>query len=144
MELDSTQKVILRIGALIAAFTVLLWSAFIGLVGVAAGDVTGFEDRVPWYIVLAAVAFVATIVLLELNDADGKTIIVSAFVVGVFSLILTFLGFEGFRHLVANPRLLFDSQLVLYFFAAALVATGLGYWGLRHWREFTAEQPDSL
>ncbi len=144
MALDETQRVILRIGVLIAACTVLLTSGSVGLIAFAAGEITGFEDRLPWYLVIAAGMFVGTIVLLELNNLDGKTIIVSATAVGVASLILFFLGVEGFRYAVSNPRVVLDSRLVLYFFAAALIATGLGYWALRHWREFASGQPESL
>lgn len=144
MELTGTQRVVLRIGALIAACTVLLTASFVGFIAALSGEVHGFDNRVPWYLALAAVVFVVTIVLLELNDAGGKTIIFSALVFGVISFVLFFLGFEGIVFTIQHPDQIFPSKLIIYFFSAALVATGLGYWGLRHWREFTASGPESL
>jgi hypothetical protein len=145
MELDGTQQVVLRIGLLIVSSTLLLTAAFVGFIAALSGEVTGFESRLPWYLVGAAVVFVGTIILLELNDASGRTIIVSSLVVGGLSFVLLFLAVEGFVFTVNNPsEVIYEKQLILYFFAAALVATGVGYWGLRHWREFTAGQRESL
>jgi FlaA1/EpsC-like NDP-sugar epimerase len=144
MELDGTQRVILRITALIVSCTLMLTAGFIGFIATLSGEVVGFESRVPWYLVGAAIVFVSTIVLLEINDAAGRTILVSALVVSALSFVLLFLSVEGFVFTLKNPETLFTSRLVLYFFAAALVATGVGYWGLRHWREFAADQRESL
>ena len=145
MELDGTQQVILRIGLLIVSSTLLLTAAFVGFIAALSGEVRGFESRLPWYLVGAAIVFVGTLVLLELNDASGRTIIVSSMVVGGLSFVLLFLAVEGFVFTVNNPHtVIYDSRLILYFFAAALVATGVGYWGLRHWREFTTAQRESL
>lgn len=140
MELDGTQQVVLRIGALIVSNTLLLTAAFVGFIAALSGEVHGFESRLPWYLVGAAVVFVGTIILLEVNDATGRTIIVSALVVGGFAFVLLFLAVEGFVFTLEHPDAVLDTRLILYFFAAALVATGLGYWGLRHWREFTDGQ----
>jgi hypothetical protein len=145
MELDGTQQVVLRIGALIVSCTLLLTAAFVGFIAGLSGEVHGFESRLPWYLVGAAVVFVGTLVLLELNDAGGRTIIVSSLVVGALSFVLLFLGVEGVVFTIDHTAtVVYDSRLILYFFSAALVATGVGFWGLRHWREFTGGQRDSL
>lgn len=145
MELDGTQQVVLRIGLLIVASTLLLTAAFVGFIAALSGHVDDFAPRLPWYLVGAAIVFVGTLVLLELNDASGRTIIVSSTVVGGLSFVLLFLAVEGFVFTVENPsEVIYERKLILYFFAAALVATGVGYWGLRHWREFTTTQRESL
>ena len=46
---------------------------------------------------------------------------------------------EGVLFAFRNPELVFVSQLVYYFIAAALIGTGIGYWGVRHWREFAGQ-----
>ena len=140
MELDSRQTVVLRIGALIVGCTLLLTASFVGVIATVQGTVAGFENRIPWYLVAAAGVFVATIVLLEFNNARGKTIIASGVFTGVVSFVLLFFAVEGVLYAIRYPEAIFVSQLVMYFLAAALVATGLGYWGLRHWREFTADR----
>lgn len=144
MDLDPTQRIILRIGLLITGCTFILTASFVGFLATIDGRIDGSESRVAWYFVFSAALFVGTIVLLELNHADGKTIIVSAIVTGVLSFILTFFSIEGVIFAFAYPDEVFVSQLVIYFFAAALVATGIGYWGLRHWREFTTNSTRTL
>lgn len=144
MDLDAKQRIIIRIALLIIGCTILLTATFVGFLALVGGRIEGSNSRIPWYIVLSATLFVATIVLLEFNDADGKTILVSAIVTGAISFVLIFFSIEGLIFAINYPEEVFVSQLVIYFFAAALVATGIGYWGLRHWREFTAEYPGSL
>lgn len=144
MELGQSQRIALRIGALIVACTILLTGSFVGFLAALAGELQNFDARVPWYLVIGAVVFVGTIILLEINDADGRTIIVTAGVFGTLAFLLVSLGIEGYVYTYYNPDEILDERLILYFLSASLVATGVGYWGLRHWREFTATQPESL
>lgn len=144
MELGQSQRVALRIGALIVACTILLTGSFVGFLAAIAGELQNFDSRVPWYLVVGALVFVGTIILLEINDADGRTIIVTAGVFGTLAFLLVSLGIEGYVYTYYNPDEILDERLILYFLSASLVATGVGYWGLRHWREFAAQQPESL
>lgn len=144
MELESNQQVVLRIGLLIIGCTILLTASFVGFFTALSGRISGYESRIAWYVVAVATLFVGTIVLLELNGTDGKTIIVSAVVTGAISFVLIFFSIEGLIFAVNHPGEMLLSQLIVYFFAAALVATGLGYWGLRHWREFTEQSSGSI
>lgn len=126
------------IGGLIAVSTFVLTASFIGVLAFAAGTVTGLTGRVPWYLIAAAVVFVGTIVLLEGVEANGASIIVHSLVIGMVGFVLVTLSVEGVIFTVKRPRVLL-SRLPLYFLAASLAATGIGYWGLNHWREFTAD-----
>lgn len=146
MELGQSQRVALRIGGVIVACTILLTGSFVGFLAAIAGELPmqDFNARVPWYLVAGAVVFVGTIILLEINDADGRTIIVTAAVFGTLAFLLVSLGIEGYIYTFENPEDVVVSRLILYFLSASLVAAGVGYWGLRHWREFTAQQPESL
>jgi len=128
-----------RIGLLIGVSTLFLTASFIGIVAFLAGEVTNVSARLPWYIVAGALSFVASIVLLEAQDSNGRTIIVTAIVVTSVFFVVVLLGIEGFLFAQAKPELVFNSQLILYFLAASLVGVGVGYWGLKHWREFTAQ-----
>lgn len=144
MELGQSQRVALRIGVLIVACTILLTGSFVGLLAAISGVLQDtWVSRVPWYLVVGAAVFVGTIILLEINDADGRTIIVTAGVFGTLAFLLVSLGIEGYIYTYHNPDQILQ-RLILYFVAASLVATGVGYWGLRHWREFTAQQAESL
>lgn len=144
MELGQSQRVALRIGGVIVACTILLTGSFVGFLAAIAGELQNFDSRVPWYLVAGALVFVGTIILLEINDADGRTIIVTAGVFGTLAFLLVSLGIEGYIYTFNNPEDVVVSRLILYFLSASLVAAGVGYWGLRHWREFTAQQPESL
>lgn len=144
MDVSSRQQVIARIAVVIVICTLVLTANFIGIIAAIEGDLSDFADRIPWYLLVAAAVFVATIVLLELNDADGRTIIASALFAGVVSFFLVIFGVEGVIFTVQNPETVFVEQLILYFVAASLVATGVGFWALRHWREFISNPSGSL
>ncbi|WP_436936563.1 hypothetical protein [Halovenus marina] len=135
--MDWNRQFILRITLIIGGFTIILTACFVGLIALMSGEVTEFDDRLPWYLVTVAIVFVSTIIYLEFNISEGKTIIVSAIFTGILSFILTFFSVEGVLFAANNRSTVFDSRLIIYFFAAALVATGIGYWGIQHWREFT-------
>lgn len=138
----SSRQFFLRVGALIAICTVLLTASFIGVLAFLSGDITGFETRVPWYLIAAALAFVGSILLLENQGARGRPIIVTAVVTATTAFVLLALGIEGMVFAAEHPGRVFDSQLVLYLFAAGVMGTGFGYWGLKHWREFTGGTAD--
>lgn len=132
-----------RVGVLIATCTLLLTASFVGLLAFVSGEITGVQGRIPWYLNVGAFAFVGTIILLEAHGSSGRVIIVNSFIVTVLAVILVPLAVEGFLFAVRNPEQVFVSQLVLYLFAAALIGTGVGYWGLNHWREFTGPSSSS-
>jgi len=142
MDFDGTKWIILRVALLIASWTLLLTASFVGLIAAISGEIQGFESRLHWYFGVTAVVFVATILLLELNDVDGKTIIIPAVMTGLLSFTLFFLAAEGVLFTMKNPEIVAVSRLVI-FLSAALVATGLTYWALRHWREFKADTSES-
>lgn len=133
-----------RISLIIAACTVVLTFSFIGILAVVRGEAGGMSNRLPWYLVIGALAFVATIVLLEGHGATGREIIVSSTITAFWSFVLIALAIEGFWFTYHNHEEVFVTQTVLYFLAAALLATGISYWALHHWREFTGRAPQRL
>lgn len=134
----------LRVSLLISVCTLILTASFVGVLSFLSGHIMGLQGRTPWYIVVAAVVFVATVILLEGYGATGQTIIVTAIITTAAAGLAIPLAIEGVYFAIRFPEEVFVSQLVLYFFAAGLFGTGLGYWGLNHWREFTGRPPDRL
>lgn len=134
----------LRVGGLITISTLFLTAAFVGILGFVSGEIEGIQSRLPWYIVVGALGFVGTIILLEAQDSHGRIIMVTSIVVSSAVFVIVSLGIEGMLFALAHPEMVFVSQLVLYFLAAALIGTGLGYWGLNHWREFTGQSDARL
>lgn len=131
-----------RITLIMAICTIVLTFSFIGVLAVVAGEIT--STRLPWYLVVGAITFVATIVLLEAHGATGREIIVTSSISAIWAFVLIALAIEGILYAIRYPAEVFTSQLVLYFMAAALLGTGIAYWGLHHWREFTGREGAGL
>lgn len=134
---SSNDNFMLRIVVLIAVSTIFLTASFIGIVSFLSGDITDISTRLPWYLVIGGLSFVGSIILLEAQGSDGRTIIVTSLTIMIVMFFLTVLAFEGILFTIEKPGVVFNTQLILYFFSAALFAVGIGYWGLKHWREFT-------
>lgn len=115
--------------------TVVLTSSFIGVIALFSGETHTLSARFPYYLILMGLVFVATIFLLEEHGSEPRITILTATITGLLTLILSVLGLEGMMYTISNPQLVFDEQLVFYFIAAALIATGVTYWAIKHWRE---------
>ena len=141
---DNRQQFFVRIALIMGACTLLLTFSFVGILAIIAGDLSEPSSRLPWYLVIAALAFVAVIVILEVYGATGREIIISAVMTGIWSFVITALSIEGVIYAISHPGEVFTSQLVLYFLAAAMLGTGIAYWALHHWREFTSQSRSRL
>lgn len=128
-----------RTSLLVAVFTVILTTNFVGTMAILTDEAAAVATRLPYYVLLAAIVFVATILLLEEGRYDGRSVLTAAITAGVLGFVFISLGGEGVVYAIRNPGEILTSQLLIYFIAAAVIATGLGYWGLRHWREFAAQ-----
>ncbi len=135
-----THRVYLRISGVIALCTLILTFSFLGILAFISGDFETPLVRLPWYLLVGAAGFVASIVLLEQVGGQGVDVIVTATVNGIFVMLIAALSVEGILYTIRNPADVFVSQLVLYFVAAGLIGTGIAYWALRHWREFTRKR----
>lgn len=127
-----------RIGVLVAASTVVLTAAFVGVVAVFSGYADGASGRLPYYLFGGAVVFVVTMVYLENPNESGVPIFTTTTGLAVLGFALIALSGEGVFYASRYPGEVFASQLVVYFLAAALVCTGTAYWSINHWREFAA------
>lgn len=138
------QSFYLRVGGLIVVCTLLLTASFVGVLALFSGEISAVASRIPWYLVVTAGFFVGTIVILEESNVHGRAIITTALLAGFFGGGAVALGFEGLLYTLENPKIVLGSQLGLYFLAAGLIATGIGYWALNHWREFSGQQQGQL
>lgn len=126
-----------RVGALILTSTVVLTASFIGVVAVVTGGVVDFERRLPAYVLVTAAVFVSVIVLLDDETAAGSQVLAVTVSIGVVTFLVAALGGEGVVFALEHPAELVSSQLVFYFLSAGLLCTGVGYWAIHHWREYT-------
>jgi hypothetical protein len=124
-----------RAAAVVACSTLALTLVLVGVLAVLDGATTGLLGRLPWYLVVTGGLFVASIFLLETRTDDGRRILVSAAATSALGFGVVTFGAEGLVYVARNPGAVLVSQLILYFVAAGLLATGLGYWTLNHWRE---------
>ena len=134
----SKREAIVRGAGLVAASTVIVTVAFVGLLAVVSGETSGLADRFPFYVVVLSIAFTALILTLERYLADGRNILLTAVVLSITIAIVVGLDVEGILFAIENPDQLVASRLVLYLLAAGCLCTGLVYWSVHHWREFTA------
>lgn len=126
-----------KMAGLAAASTIVITASFVGVLALFEGEFSSLDGRIPWYLVACSLVFLATIFLLEEHGSDGAEIIAVTAVVTALSFVLIVLSVEGVNYARTNPDDVFVDQLVLYFLAAGMFGTGIGYWGIRHWREFT-------
>lgn len=121
----------------IAVSTFILTASFVGILSMFSGFPEGIGDRTPFYLVAMGFTFVITILYLENQGTESRVIMVTAAVLGIGTFISVSLTVEGIIFAIRFPEKVFVSQLVYYFIAAALIGTGVGYWSIQHWREFT-------
>ncbi|WP_248516179.1 hypothetical protein [Salinarchaeum laminariae] len=146
MNADERTRYFARTAALAAASTIVITASFIGVLALLEGEFSTLDSRIPWYLVATSLIFLSTIFLLEEHGADGIEIIAITGVVTVLGFIMIVLAVEGVNYARTHPEDVFVDRLVLYFLAAGMFGTGIGYWGIKHWREFTgqSEQTSSL
>jgi hypothetical protein len=131
---------VVRGAGLVVAATVVVTIAFVGLLALVTGHTEGLKSRFPFYVVALSVAFTTLVLTLERFLSDGRNILLTAVVLSITIAIVVALDVEGIRYAVANPDELVASQLLLYLVAAGCLCTGLVYWSIHHWREFTASE----
>lgn len=132
---DPDSTVYSRLGVFVVACTAALSLSFVGLVSLTTGGAGGVGGRFPFYVLGTAVAFVATILVVDGPRRDGRAVLVVAGTVAGATFVLLSLGVEGLLYAVNNPETVLVSSSGLYLVAAGLIGTGVGYWALRHWRE---------
>ena len=132
---DIGRRVLSTAFVTIAGFTVVLTAAFVGLVAVVAGDVSGTAGRVQYYVLALGLFFLLSLWQLDDREYDGLTILVAAAGIGVLGAAVVALATEGAVHAIEQPGEVIASDLFVYVLTAAMICTGLAVWTIRHWRE---------
>jgi len=117
--------------------TLLLTAGFLGALALLNGAVVGFSDRFPFYVVLMALGFVASLFVLEGPRIEGSQVLMATIGVTVTVFVVATLAGEGIFYAIRAPGAVFQPDIILYLVAAALIGSGLAYWTITHWREFT-------
>lgn len=128
-----------RASAVILGFTAVLTADFVGILALIERSNLDVASRVPVYSLAMAGAFVATIYSFSRYGADARTVLLSATGFGVAAFVLVGLAVEGVVYALTSPGRAFDSQVVIYFLAAGLMGTGVGYWLVAYWRDLVEE-----
>lgn len=130
-------KTVLRVVVPIVASTFVLTSAFLGALSLFTRSVPGFSVRFPYYVLLMALGFVTALFLLERPRIDGTQVLMATIGLTVTVFVMVTLAGEGLAYAYRYPSAVFQSDFILYLLAAGLIGSGLAYWMIRHWREFT-------
>ncbi len=136
-----SQSALARAALFVVASTVALTASFLGVVGLLTGEVGGLNNRLPFYVLVMALAFVAAIVTFEEEFREASVILQFSVGVGAATFLLVTFGGEGLSFLYQNHQEVVASQLLFYITAAGLIATGIGYWALNHWSELSVGGP---
>ncbi|MFC7197108.1 hypothetical protein ACFQL4_24765 [Halosimplex aquaticum] len=84
-----------------------------------------------------SVGFVAALLAAEHSEYYGREALVTATCVGIVGFVMIGLGTEGVVYGLTNPDAVVASHLSAYLLSAAMIASGLGYWTVRNWRDVT-------
>lgn len=133
-----------RAALLITVCTLALSATFVGAVAVLTGAVEGATGRAPYYLLLAALAFVGAVFAFSGDDAGARTVLFGAVGVAIASFAVVALGGEGVVWAIREPSAVFGSQLIVYLVSAALIGTGLTVWLLNYWRELAVTDDEQV
>lgn len=132
-----------RLGGVVVGSTLTLSASFFGVVAMATGEAGGALGRMPYYILATAAAFVGALVLLEEWRLDGETVLRVSAGVAAAAFLLVGLSVEGVVFVLRYPDAVVSSQLFVYVLSAGMMATGIGFWTARHYRELKGGYQDS-
>jgi hypothetical protein len=130
-----------QIGPLVAGIgvcTVLLTASFVGIVGLVSGAVEGLVGRLPLYVLTSSVAFVAVLVAADQRYRRGPRVLGRAVTAARGTVGGGARGWGGVREAGAAPAAVVAARLFVYLLSAAIIASGLGYWVVRHWQDLRA------
>lgn len=127
-----------RLFGAVVGFTLIMTASLVGIVALVSGETTGIRGRIPYYVLMTAIAFVVTLWKLDDTSVDGVTVLIATSGIAICCGALFGLAVEGLVYGIEDPERIVAEHLVVYFIAAGLICTGLGMWSLRHWREFTS------
>ncbi|MFB6162158.1 MAG: hypothetical protein ABEJ86_01780 [Halococcoides sp.] len=123
------------VGAVLGS-SLVLTASFLGIVALVSGEIADLPGRLPFYVLGAAVVFTVAMFALEDPGDHGVPIVTTTAALSVLGFVLLTFGAEGVRYAILNPTVVLTANVVVYFLAAGLICTALGYWALHHWREF--------
>lgn len=132
-----SRSTVAQAGVFVVLSTVMLTASFLGIVALVTGEVVGISTRLPFYVLSMSIAFVGAIVTFEEEFRDGRQILQLSVIGAIATFVFVTLGAEGIAFLIQNPEEVVASHLLFYILAAGLIGTGIGYWTMRHWGEFT-------
>lgn len=141
LERTVDHGILARTGAVVAGCTAVLTAALVGAVSLVGGHAVGVGSRLQFYVLAGAVAFVASLLILEESRHDARRVISGSVIAGAAGLVLVGLASEGVLYTLAEPRTVLSSSLFVYLTAAALLVSGLGYWSIRNWKLFGRRLP---
>ncbi|MGM0371656.1 MAG: hypothetical protein ACQEQJ_04025 [Halobacteriota archaeon] len=132
-----SRQPLLRVLGPILGSTLVLTASFLGALSLTMGGVEGFSARFPYYVVLMAIGFVSALFVLERPRIEGSQVLMATIGVTVTVFVVVTLTGEGLAYAISNPGAVFQPDFILYLLAAGLIGSGLAYWTITHWREFT-------
>jgi hypothetical protein len=129
------RDILVETGSVIGVCTVTLTAVFVGLVGLLSGEATGMVTRLPLYVLVSSLVFLAALIVMDHSQYHGQTILIRALVGGIAGFLVVTLGTEGIVYALTHPERVVVSHLFVYLLSAAIIASGIGYWSVLNWRD---------
>ena len=123
-------------GVQVIFFTLVFTLAAVGLVGLINGQNTGSDERLGFYVLFSSVVFIVTIYSIEKTKRKNAMDIMKVVIaITIFGFVLVSLSGEGLVRIVQGTG--YTLQTYLYLVTGGLLCSGVGWWVIRHWKEYT-------
>jgi hypothetical protein len=123
-------------GFQVALFTLIFALATVGLIGLFNGENVGNEQRLGVYVLFSSVLFIITIYYIEkMGKRNAFEVIKVVMAITILGFVLASLSGEGLVRVIRGTE--YTLQMYLYLITGGLVCSGVGYWAIRHWKEYT-------
>ena len=125
-----------KLGFQIGLFTVIFALAAVGLVELVEGRAMGSDQRLGFYVLFSSILFIFTIYSIEkAKRRDGFDVMKVVIAITIVGFIIASLSGEGLIRVVQGAG--YTSQTYVYLITGGLVFSGVSYWAIRHWKEYT-------
>ncbi len=125
-----------KLGFQVTLFTLIFALATVGLIGLVNGENVGSEQRLGVYVLFSSVLFITTIYSIEKTGRrNAFEVIKVVMAITILGFVLASLSGEGLVRVMQGTE--YTLQIYLYLITGGLVCSGVGYWAIRHWKEYT-------
>lgn len=124
-----------KVGFQVVLFTLVFALTIVGLIGLVNGENVGSDQRLGIYVLFSSILFISTIYHIEkTGKRNAFEVIKVVIAITILGFVLASLSGEGLVRVMRGTE--YTLQIYLYLVTGGLVCSGIGYWAIRHWKEY--------